>query len=558
MKRRSTAPFTLAALAAAVVGSPPALAMPTVSWSAVATNADLAPDGGGARFFSYNQPSVNDAGLVVFRARARQPTGGGGGGGGEPVRGIFSRDMSVAGAPLATVASNRAPNATVPAPNNLGSTFTEFPAFPRIDARSDTITFRGQHQPVLEYETAPGETTRGGTSGVYVTAGGSLLTGASQLGNVPGLERFQVPGAPPGTRFDQFPGAPSATGGTVAFKGNWTDPVAGGQTGIYYRDTLADGGLAPVQRVAGSGDVFDAGQGRTAVFGSTAPPSASDGRVVFTGLDNEDAPTAGGIFLSSLSDGLHALTALVRIGVTAIGDGLGATFNAIGEALSFDGRNVGFWGAWGDDKQSVTVTCPTDGNTALLAACRDQDRNGIAGDGIYVFDVPANQGIFTVDTETGEVTMKASTGNSFADFLFWTFSGAPDTAGDDDADQEAPRWRSSAFMALDDERVVFKGLADRDAGRVGLYGEFGDGVFTLLETGMDGGLVDPAAAGMQITSLGIERDGFRNGWLAASIGMANAEESWAGVYVTRVPEPGSLALAAAALAALAARRRRAA
>lgn len=555
----------LSVLLAGAFGAPSALAVPTLAWSTVVNNATLAPDGAGARFFSYNQPSVNDDGLVVFRGRARLPagTGSGGGGGGEPVRGIFSRDMSMAGSPLVTVASNRAPNDTVPAPNNLNATFTEFPAFPRIDARSSTIAFRGQSSPVLEYETAPGVTTRGGTSGVYTNPGGTLLTGASQLGNVtnPDLSHFQVPGAPAGTRFDQFPGAPTVTGNTVVFKGNWTDPVAGGQTGIYYRDTVAGGGTAPIQRIAGSGDSFDRdGQGSLATFGSTAPPSASDGRVVFTGLDNEAAPTAGGIFMSSLSDSLHSLTALVRIGVTAVGAGISATFNAIGEALSFDGRHVGFWGAWGSEKQAVSVSCPTDGNAALLAACRSQDNSGIAGDGNYTFDVPLNQGIFLVDVETGALQMKARTGADFADFLFWTFSGAPETAGDADADQEEPRWRSSAFVAVDDEHAVFKGLADRDTGRVGLYGDLGDGLGTLLETGMDGSAVDSAASGMQITSLGIERDGFRNGWLAINVGMANEEESWAGVYVTHVPEPGTLALLAGALGMLAlqGRRRRAA
>lgn len=534
---------------AALLGAGVAAAAPTIAWNVVVNNGTAAPAGEGVRFFSYNQPSVNDDGLVVFRARARGRSGA-------PLRGVFARDMA-SGDALTTIAANGGTAALVPQPNNLAATFTEFPSFPRLDARSDTVSFRGQSNPVFEYEVSPDVTTRSGTSGVYANPGGTLLTGASQLGNVgnPDLSHFQVPGAAPATRFDQFPGAPSPTGGTVVFKGNWTDPIAGRQTGIFYRDTAALGGLSPVQRIAGSGDAFDSdGNGTMATFGSTAPPSASAGRVAFTGLDDEAAPTAGGIFVSSLADPLHRLTALVRIGVTSVGNGIAEAFRTVGEALSFDGGRVGFWGSWGSETRSVTVQCPSDGNAALLAACRSQDDNGTPNDGIYVFDVPAHQGIFVVDADAGALTMRAQTGSGFDDFLFWAFSGAPDSAGDADADQEPPRWRSSAFIAVDDDNVVFKGLADTD--RIGLYGDLGSGLVTILETGMDGGLVDPAAAGLPITALGIERDGFRNGWLAISAAMADEESSWAGVYVARTPEPGSLALALGALALGATCRRR--
>lgn len=574
MRNPSLAPLVLALMAGFAATA--AHATPTFSWTTVVNNGTLAPDvTTGAQFFSYNQPSVNNGGLVVFRARARPPVGEGGGGGGgigEPVRGIFTRDMSTAGSPVLTIASNTSPYDVVPQPNNTGGTFNEMPSFPRIDASSNAIAFRGQSKPVFEYQvgTDPGTgeaiTTKGGTSGVYTNPQGPLVTGASLLGNVtntvfpsnPDLSYFQVPGTTPGTRFDQFPGAPSVTGNVVAFKGNWTDPTLGGQTGVYVRDVVANGGTAPVVKIAASGDSFDNGQGGTSVFGSTAPPSAANGKVAFLGLDNEEAPTAGGIFLSALTNPGNLLS-LVKIGVTAVGNGIADTFKTLGEALSFDGRYIGFWGSWGDDKRSVTVSCPTDGNAALKAACIAQDNNGIAGDGIYTFDVPANQGIFVVDIETSAITMKARTGDEFDDFLFWNFSGAPDDAGSEDADQEPPRWRSNAFIAEDDFHTVFK--ATRRGGVVGLYGNFGSDLadgFTVAEVGMDGALIDPAAAGMQVTSLGIERDGFRNGWLAINAGMANADESWAGIYVARVPEPSVLALALGGLlaAGAAARRRR--
>ncbi len=567
-------PTHLALAIAAAFATTAVQSAPTVTWTTVVNNGTAAPDTTtGARYFSYNQPSVNDQGLVVFRARARPPVGSGGNGGsGEPLRGIFTRDMSTPGAPVTTIASNKAPFDQVPQPNNLGGTFNEMPSFPRIDAQSNTIAFRGQSTPVFEYQngvdpnTGEPVTTRGGTSGVYTNPQGPLITGASLLGNVnnatypanPDLSYFQVPGTTPGTRFDQFPGAPTVTGNTVAFKGNWTDPVTGGQTGIYVRDVVASGGTAPVVKVASSGDTFQTGQvsSPTAVFDSTAPPSASNGRVAFLGLDNEAAPTAGGIFLSALSNP-SSLLPLVRIGVTAVGNGISDTFKTIGEALSFDGRSIAFWGSWGNNTKQVTLNCPTDGNASLTAACRTNDTNGVAGDGIYTFAVPADQGIFVVDIESGAITMKARTGNGFDDFLFWNFSGAPDDAGSEDADQEPPRWRSNAFIAEDDFNTVFKAVNGR--GTVGLYGNFGtelDDTFTLAEVGMDGGLIDANAAGMAVTSLGIERDGFRNGWLAINAGMANADASWSGIYVTRIPEPAMLALTLTGLLAVAARTRR--
>lgn len=561
---------TLATLMLSAFGTSQVQATPAMTaWSTVVNNGSLAPDSEkGEKYFSYNQPSVNDAGLVVFRARARAATGSGGsggsGGGGEPLRGIFTRDMGTPNAPVQTLASNKGTASTVPGPNNLGASFNEFPSFPRIDARSSTVAFRGQSSPVFEYETGrdpvTGEpvTTRSGTSGVYTNAGGTLITGASQLGKVAGQEHFKVPGANPDAKFDQFPGAPAITGSTVVFKGNWSDSTNGGQTGIYYRETLASGGTASVQKIAASGDSFNNGQGGTSTFGSTAPPSASDGRAVFTGLDNEEAPTAGGIFLSKLGATAQQLKSLVLIGATDIGNAIGAgvktTLNRIGEGLSFDGNKAGFWGSWGNETKQVTVTCSSDGNAAIVAACKNNDTNGTAGDGIYTFEVPAHQGIFVVDIETGEISLKASTGAQFDDFLFWNFSGAPDTAGSGEADQEPPRWRSSAFAAVDDGKTIFKGLTM--AGKTGLYGNFGEDVFTLLETGMDGSVLDAAAAGMQITSLGIERDGFRNGWIAINAGMANEEESWAGIYVAQVPEPSTYALVALALAGLFASRGR--
>ena len=219
----------------------------------------------------------------------------------------------------------------VPAPNTTGATFVEFPSIPRIDATSATVAFRGQSQPVY---TLP-DGTKSGTSGVFMNPGGTLITGASQLGDA-GFTQFHVPNTPAGTGFDQFPGAPAVTGGTtVAFKGNYTVNNVS-NTGVFYRDT-AGGASSPVEAIAQSGQAIPGFAG--AVFGSTAPPSAAKNKVVFTGYDNEDAPTAGGIFLAPLKPN-PVLTPLVSIG-GAVPGATGQTFGSFGEGLAFDGNHVG-------------------------------------------------------------------------------------------------------------------------------------------------------------------------------------------------------------------------
>lgn len=43
------------------------------------------------------------------------------------------------------------------------------------------------------------------------------------------------------------------------------------------------------------------------------------------------------------------------------GEAAGTSFRQIGEALSYDGRFLGFWGAWGDEMRDILLICPTDG-----------------------------------------------------------------------------------------------------------------------------------------------------------------------------------------------------
>ncbi|MDE2255142.1 MAG: hypothetical protein KGL42_12900, partial [Betaproteobacteria bacterium] len=232
-------------------------------------------------------------------------------------------------------------------------------------------------------------------------------------------------------------------------------------------------------------------------------PSAANGHVVFTGLDNEDVPTAGGLYVAPLAS-LPTLTPLVQIGQTSVPDRSGAplpapsasaaapTFTQVGEGLAFDGRYVAFWGAWGTNPavansadpgmHAITLTCPTDGNKDLQAECLSQNPGGST-----TRYVPNNQGIFIADTtQPGKIWMVAdaqqgsSTPAQFADFLYWVFSGAPSTTGSSGSgsgapsssasgaaggssssgptDAEPPRWRASSFAAVDGKLgVIFKG-----------------------------------------------------------------------------------------------------
>jgi hypothetical protein len=62
---------------------------------------------------------------------------------------------------------------------------------------------------------------------------------------------------------------------------------------------------------------------------------------------------------------------------------------------------------------------------------------------------------------------------------------------------------------------------------------------TVVDTATSGTAIDAAApAGSVVSAVGLERDGFRGRYLALSISMLNeaTSESWAGVYLTRVPK----------------------
>jgi len=505
-------------------------------WTTVANSADAIPGGDGRKFNSFNQPSVNAAGRVVLRARSR-----GGQGAGEPLRGIYARPMAGTPGPLVSVFDTLT---EVPAPNNtlyqdkLG-TFTEFPAFPRVGLDNDTVTTRAQSRPVWTYTATDGTETRVGTSGIYAQRGGERVSAMTQLGAVPGFEVYSVPGAAPGTRFDQFPGAPAvANANTVVFKGNYTEGT--GKTGIFFRSFGGSGVPAQTQVIASS-DTTIPGQPADGVrFASTSPPSASARDAVFLGLDNEEAPTLGGIYLAPLAT-RPALQTLASIGGQAPGESAGTSFNRLGEALSYDGRFVAYWGAWGTQTRSIMLTCPTDGQAAVIAFCLSKYPNGLT------VQVPANQGFFVHDVLTRKALPVAKTGGDYVDFLYWVFSGRPPGVGDGESeDFEEPRWRASSFVAAYSQgsnvQVAFKARRPTTPVTDGIYLALPSASpsppppRTVVETMSPATLLDPMApAGATVVSVGLERDGLRNRWLAITASMLDAvtSDSWAGVYVTR-------------------------
>jgi hypothetical protein len=522
------------------------------TWSTVVNNGDYMPTDSCnpatpvsppcKKFNSYNQPSVNARQLVVFRARSRGEQG--------PVHGVYTRDMALSG-PVIKIYDRET---LVPQPNNLGTVFHEPPSFPRIDIGSATLVSRGNHQPV--WKTSNDE--RLGTNGIYTNPFNNLITGAAKLGSVPDFSFFEVPEYP-GIFFDVFPGAPSVTDGNIiAFKGNYTVNNVG-KTGVYFRELLNvpvplpgggsfSGGNQPVVLIANNTDTKI--PGTNTVFGSTAPPSAAKGMAVFAGFDNEDNPTLGGIYLVPLSGAQPPLTTLVSIGQQVPGESGGTTFNRLGEGISFDGRLVAFWGAWGTETKTLVLQCPTEGNKQRIAYCNEQYPNGAS------VQVPVHQGIFVVDIQTRQTQVIAKTPADYDDFLYWNFSGhVPGSTEEEDG--EPARWRNAAFVAVSGRlagtgasfRAAFKARTGDVVNNVyvnpvdGIYLAQGPGrlqIVPVIESGMDGTLLDPEAIDpdtgdvLPVTEMGIERDGLRSGSLVINVSMGAEETGWAGIYLTEL------------------------
>lgn len=498
-------------------------------WGTIANSNTTIP-GTTKTFSSFNQPSINNRCLVAFRARSTGP--------GSPERGVYYVNQCLKTPIIRTLFAR---GSAVPSPNNSAATFNEFPSFPRIDLHRNVIASRAQHEPVWTYTTSSGE-TKAGTAGVYLGRASDFrpTTGATQLGAVPGFEHYSVPDFP-GLKFDQFPGAPVPFSRSyVAFKGNYTETVPAGtitRTGVYFRRVYWGTGNEEIVKVADSRRRIP---GETTTFGSTAPPSAANGNILFLGLDNEDNPTMGGIYRANIRRPQRLWT-VVKIGDIVPGTRR-ARFTEFGEVISYDGEFTAFWGAWGTETRTVRLHCPVDGNVDVIAECINQCPDTDADGNYCERQVPVQQGMF-VRYPDGKIKRVASTkrvDGNFEDFLFWVFSGKPPASTGDGDDAELPRWRSSAFMSVSPNKygvpsIVFKGL--RRDGKEGLFVRWRmtrKRISPLLTLGDDATAVDPQApAGSVVTAVGVERDGFRKCRLVANASFVNetTTDSWAGLYI---------------------------
>jgi hypothetical protein len=129
----------------------------------------------------------------------------------------------------------------------------------------------------------------------------------------------------------------------------------------------------------------------------------------------------------------------------------------------------------------------------------------------------------------------ANTAGAFNGFMYWTYSGS--TQG---GDAEPPHWRSSAFAAIDGNRgVIFKGSPNSTTGTgiSGIYGVTYSGnsvgsIFKVVATGDPMNSLDSSAPTVSpITSVSIEREALRKGWLVLTASSAD----WAGAYVSYFP-----------------------
>src|SRR6056297_1782606 len=521
-----------------------ALAQP-VDWNTAVNDNDEAPDGRpGSTFFSYNQPSMNDDGMIVFRARTRVGTGS------SVTSGIYRLDLFGGAIERLHVRGDAVPDPNNTLVNGELAAFNDFPSTPRIDPNGTLAASRGQHAPVWTYLVEDGE-TRVGTAGVYVyPLGEAPLTGASQLGAATELDGvtlsfpwFSVPETTLGTRFDQFPGASAVSEPFIIYKGNYTDVTDGlGRTGIYFRNVTP---ITPVQfngMVANSETrIPNQPVGGDVVFGSTAPPSAAAGWVFFVGFDIEAAPTLGGVYREKITP-TPGLDVIAGVGEQVPGESPGTTFRAFGEGLSVssDASRVAFWGTWGMETFEKLLECPVDGNADLIAFCNEQHPDGL------IVEVPVNQGLFVHDIATDRTWQVARTGEEgLEDMLFWGFSGRPPGVGDSEDAEELARWRSSAFGGLNSgngQLSLYAFKAERD-GTSGIYVREGLGfqlpLRTIAEVGTTAGQeLDPEApADSLVSEVGIERDGFRNNRVAINAAMLfedpiDPEESigFAGMY----------------------------
>lgn len=146
---------------------------------------------------------------------------------------------------------------------------------------------------------------------------------------------------------------------------------------------------------------------------------------VSTGLDVEEAPSAGGIYRAPIA-AMPALQVVVGIGDQLLGENPGTGSASFSEALSLnsDGTRMAFWASWGTETFQKTLLCPVDENPDLIAYCNEIHPTGL------VVDIPVNQGVFVYDLATQAIHPVALTGREgVEDMLFWVLSGRPPGVG---------------------------------------------------------------------------------------------------------------------------------
>ena len=572
---------------------------PIETWTPVANRNDVVP-GTEQQLRKFSEPSVNRGGAVAFRGTASRED--------YPVSGVYLRRMGATGQPIEAIFER---GADVAWPNNVESPafsgtfagYRRFPWFPRIDADAVMVVSRGTSGPVWRFMLPNGEEMFQGTAGVFASSNGDRFTAANMLGDVrdpdtlePYFPEFAVPGEGDATAFDGFPGVPTIGGSRyVTFKGatrrhghhDFGKGEGGGNGGghgggprydhgLYTRDLLTP--FSPLLEIVREGDDMPGplvlrSQPRFEVIGS---PSAFENRVVFLGVDDDDHPDNGGIYISR-TDEPSDPQPIVRIGDPVPGlvmDGVASddlTFREFGEAISFNGRWVAFWGAWGHSDMHFELDCPEPwevDDEELSKYCHDQHH---AHDHV---EVRRSQGIFVHDLETDTTYLVALNGDmptgmkdkELPSYVFWKFDGtvpvhggghgggngggngdnllgSPDGDGVPTDQSERAEWRPYVYLAVeslagfggseDEFRVAFKStLKDIDTLWIA-DGPFGGSPQPILSTGNLGSSLDEQCPeGARIVDIGLERDAMRDGWLAISARMWNdkTREGWSGVY----------------------------
>ncbi len=507
-------------------------------WHTVANGSTALPGGKESTLFlTFGEASVNSSGLAVFKGQSTASTSQTGDT--SSTTGIFSADLNTG--TLATIADI---TMLVPDPNNVtyGTTFAKFGGFPslaRIDAGSALVGFAATHPPVMQLQSGG----RVGSSGLYANPSNALDTAVGLFTQDP-YTFFQVPDMAAGTAFGAVPVSPAVVNGsTVVFKGDYLNGTTVAM-GIYYRDLVADSGNSPVALIASTYSTKM--PGKSIKFGYMGAPSAVGSTAVFVGYDKKDAPTAGGIYSATVATS-STLTPLVTIGTAVPGESSTDTFTRFADAVSFDGRYVGFWGAWGTEATPLHVTCSTEGDAALNAYCLTLFPDG------YDVQVPMHQGMFVYDTTTSTLSAVAKTGAEFSDFTYWVFvgtvpeSGSP-TGGPPSGGEEAePALETPGFVLSPNIAVAGQGAS---AYQVAFKAKTGsvDGIYTtsgpdaaaiqtLLDTTMAGNAVDGAAdPNSMIKTLVLEREGMRGQWLTVGSTLLDStgQVRSSGVYATSV------------------------